>query len=217
MQVNAKVTGPASEISTWLKNDQFFFEEGDFILKAKVTGPLTNFDQMVIQTDAILEFDDLSVFFKPADVSLDFTEVNLSKKAGDAKFTILSSTLKQNNDFRLDGGLKNLTALLFDWLEQQASSHVSFVANRLEWTDFVDLFGQNGYSKKTKIKTDQQKKKSMKSTISGIHYSFQPRLFVAVDTLEYYDWLQLFDFKTCLLYTSPSPRDQRGSRMPSSA
>ena len=28
----------------------------------------------------------------------------------------------------------------------------------------------------------------------------------------------LIDFKlTCLLYTSPSPRDQRGSRMPSSA
>ena len=26
-----------------------------------------------------------------------------------------------------------------------------------------------------------------------------------------------FEFKTCLLYTSPSPRDQRGSRMPSSA
>ena len=25
------------------------------------------------------------------------------------------------------------------------------------------------------------------------------------------------DFATCLLYTSPSPRDQRGSRMPSSA
>ena len=27
----------------------------------------------------------------------------------------------------------------------------------------------------------------------------------------------LYEFKTCLLYTSPSPRDQRGSRMPSSA
>ena len=25
------------------------------------------------------------------------------------------------------------------------------------------------------------------------------------------------DWKSCLLYTSPSPRDQRGSRMPSSA
>ena len=26
-----------------------------------------------------------------------------------------------------------------------------------------------------------------------------------------------YDINTCLLYTSPSPRDQRGSRMPSSA
>ena len=29
--------------------------------------------------------------------------------------------------------------------------------------------------------------------------------------------LQREDFGACLLYTSPSPRDQRGSRMPSSA
>ena len=29
--------------------------------------------------------------------------------------------------------------------------------------------------------------------------------------------LLLYEFKPCLLYTSPSPRDQRGSRMPSSA
>ena len=28
---------------------------------------------------------------------------------------------------------------------------------------------------------------------------------------------ELIDANTCLLYTSPSPRDQRGSRMPSSA
>ena len=29
--------------------------------------------------------------------------------------------------------------------------------------------------------------------------------------------MDIFIFNTCLLYTSPSPRDQRGSRMPSSA
>ena len=31
------------------------------------------------------------------------------------------------------------------------------------------------------------------------------------------DSIEFGDFKGCLLYTSPSPRDQRGSRMPSSA
>ena len=30
-------------------------------------------------------------------------------------------------------------------------------------------------------------------------------------------YLSQLEFKSCLLYTSPSPRDQRGSRMPSSA
>ena len=30
-------------------------------------------------------------------------------------------------------------------------------------------------------------------------------------------WSEMDDLWTCLLYTSPSPRDQRGSRMPSSA
>ena len=32
-----------------------------------------------------------------------------------------------------------------------------------------------------------------------------------------YDASNIDEFKDCLLYTSPSPRDQRGSRMPSSA
>ena len=32
---------------------------------------------------------------------------------------------------------------------------------------------------------------------------------------QYYSWSK--EFMDCLLYTSPSPRDQRGSRMPSSA
>ena len=35
--------------------------------------------------------------------------------------------------------------------------------------------------------------------------------------LSYADGSELKGFNACLLYTSPSPRDQRGSRMPSSA
>ena len=38
-------------------------------------------------------------------------------------------------------------------------------------------------------------------------------LFIVMNMLEYFYYFS----KTCLLYTSPSPRDQRGSRMPSSA
>ena len=39
---------------------------------------------------------------------------------------------------------------------------------------------------------------------------------IALEVIRHHRLLELF-LKTCLLYTSPSPRDQRGSRMPSSA
>ena len=48
---------------------------------------------------------------------------------------------------------------------------------------------------------------SLSSEMTGIDFSN------AVD----YSHPQQYLFATCLLYTSPSPRDQRGSRMPSSA
>ena len=38
-----------------------------------------------------------------------------------------------------------------------------------------------------------------------------------VDTVFYFEGERGHQFRICLLYTSPSPRDQRGSRMPSSA
>ena len=41
---------------------------------------------------------------------------------------------------------------------------------------------------------------------------------VSASEVEIHSQIQFFEkIKTCLLYTSPSPRDQRGSRMPSSA
>ena len=40
---------------------------------------------------------------------------------------------------------------------------------------------------------------------------------VAAAIKEFFGSSQLSQFMDCLLYTSPSPRDQRGSRMPSSA
>ena len=46
-------------------------------------------------------------------------------------------------------------------------------------------------------------------TYRGVHYAKWIDLISRAD--------KIWKIKCCLLYTSPSPRDQRGSRMPSSA
>ena len=56
------------------------------------------------------------------------------------------------------------------------------------------------------------------SSISGGMFSIKYQLFL--NDLYYFNSVELLQYamtKTCLLYTSPSPRDKRQSRMPSSA
>ena len=51
---------------------------------------------------------------------------------------------------------------------------------------------------------------------SGMIHPSQARPWLVGDNIDYDMEMQAAQ-KVCLLYTSPSPRDQRGSRMPSSA
>ena len=50
---------------------------------------------------------------------------------------------------------------------------------------------------------------------SGEKVTLQPEAVAVYDTIKGAEMLG--DYKTCLLYTSPSPRDRTRSRMPSSA
>ena len=59
--------------------------------------------------------------------------------------------------------------------------------------------------------TDLRKTSLKRQNVVGFKYSILLQYF----TDEYYYYYYYYYY--CLLYTSPSPRDQRGSRMPSSA
>ena len=195
LKTHLKIKGRSSGISKWLENDQFLFKKGRFELNANIDGPLNNYKQLVIESDAELKLNDFSAIYLPAESEFIFDHLYLNKKLGDADFSITSSQMKEGLDFRIEGSLKNLPALLLK-LKERASSDVVFVANKLSWTDFIDLFGESGYLKNKEPKTDAAKKKSMKETIRGIQYNFQPRLSIAIDTLQYFDLLELHNFKT---------------------
>ena len=70
---------------------------------------------------------------------------------------------------------------------------------------------------------NEEKPKCLYYYLEGVRHlkvkqAFEGSLRITVEcpTLEILDELWE-DYSSCLLYTSPSPRDQRGSRMPSSA
>ena len=196
IQSKVHVAGPASSISQWYQNDKFFFEEGAFRLNAEVQGPLHDINQLLIESTADLSLKELSILYQPAEVSIPIESLELIKKSGDAKFTILSTTLSKNYDYRMDGGLKNLAALLVSFSKESASSNVALEAKILSWEDFISVFSKPPALKASLFKNERAIKQSMKKTIRGIYNKFQPSLSIAVDTFEYFDRMEFFNIKT---------------------
>ena len=196
IEIDLNVKGKASGISDWLKNEQFFFDKGTFNLDAQVSAPLGDLNAVIMASDAQLQLKNISVIYNPANVSFPFKELQLNKKVGDADFMLISSTFAQENDYQIEGGVRNISPLLISLKGQRVSSDAELKASKLGWEDFVEMFGANGYLKTDQPKTDIQKKESMKETIIGIQHSFQPSFSMLIDTLTYYDLVHLHQFKT---------------------
>lgn len=197
IETEATVTGSPAGISNWLENDEFLFDEkGAFNLDLNVTGPLRYLNQLVVASNAELDLQDIAVIYKPARVVFPLERLMLSKRSGEANFSILNRTLEERNTYRMDGGLSNIPALILELAGQQVDSEVEFQARKIGWKDFLDLFGEDGYLKNKKSASDEQKRKSMKETIYGIQENFRPKIAMDIESLTYYDILKLNDFKT---------------------
>ncbi len=196
IKTNLRITGPASGISSWLGNDKFFFDKGSFVLNVAVDGPLNNKNLIILRNSATLDLKDIAARYAPSNTTFLLEEIGLEKKAGDAKFSIKSSLYGDGRNYFIDGSLKNIEPLLVDVETGNTSSDVTFKANKLAWKDFIDIFGTGGDPSAVKSESDELKKKSMKETIRGVYNSFLPSIKIDIGELNYYDIIDLYNFKT---------------------
>ena len=91
------------------------------------------------------------------------------------------------------------------WHDRVAQFHRA--GKGADYTEYVHGWTPNGKKKKRKKK----KKKKIRQPSSSSDSEDEEKAHTAED------YLKKGSFKPCLLYTSPSPRDKRQSRMPSSA
>ena len=93
------------------------------------------------------------------------------------------------------------------WCPEQMDTHIAWQAGHLAVAQYgLTLFMQRGRADvDSELMTGKFRKRFMKGTVPTRNRDDYPPVS---------EIRQVMD---CLLYTSPSPRDQRGSRMPSSA
>lgn len=189
----AEITGPASGISEWYKNEKVVLESGHFALNVDIHGQLNQTNKLIEDSEATLELDDINIWFKPSDTSIPVKSVHLKKESGDVRFGIRSTTLLNSHDYQLDGGLSNLLALFNEVSGITESSDVKLYASKLSWEDFVDLFSQRSIQTEKAPKSEVNSKMDMKRTIQMIQTKFNPHIALSVDTFHYQNKLELYN------------------------
>ncbi len=201
-----RLSGPASSVSAYLENRDFFFDEGGFVLQTEVDASLLSFEDVATTSDGTLQLDDLVVGYRPANASFTFQSIRVDKNKEDIGFLVKSTPLPTGFSFELTGRVDNLTPLLIDVPGGQLNTDVSLTAPRIDWTDFLTYFGQAGYfpgdedtTAVNSVSTDPvAQARALKETLLGIQRTFSPQVDAAIDTIGYYDVFTLTDFGTGL-------------------
>ncbi|NJB84428.1 uncharacterized protein involved in outer membrane biogenesis [Lewinella marina] len=206
LEAPLQITGPASAVSHWLENRDFFFDRGRFSLTTTVNASLLSFEDMAASSDGRLQFWNLDVVYRPAGVSLPFQAITVTKQEGDIGFRLASRPLPTGFSFRLLGNIDNLTPLLIDQPGARVSTDVTLLSRRIDWTDWLGFFGQGGYfngeeaTAAAEEDTTAEQVRAMKVALSGLQRSFHPRVEARFDTVAYYDVLALTDLATGLRF-----------------
>ena len=144
--------------------------------------------------------------------------------------TIITTSILQNSIIQRNIYLENSNYL------EKYNSFFGILRDDFRFIQNMDMLNVNGESSfKTLFLNDDEKQLSFitKSYLNDdlelrnirvLYFTENEKLYRReyksinpADFNDYLDVLVLNEITNCLLYTSPSPRDQRGSRMPSSA
>ncbi len=197
-------TGPARAISRQLGNTDFFFTGGRFRLENELNASLMSQTDMINQSQARLLLRDVGVNYAPAGVTFPFERIELTKWEEDVRFRVNSDRLPSGFTFALAGRIDNLTPLLLDVPGGRVNADVALTAPRIDWTDLLTFFGQDGYfvGEETEAATDTpsaaEERLALRRALLGLNNTFHPAIEARFDTVAYYDVFTLHDFATGL-------------------
>ncbi|MFK8164042.1 MAG: hypothetical protein AB8H12_16475 [Lewinella sp.] len=201
LEAPLRFSGPTSVINDQVGTRDFFFNKGYFTLATQVNASLNSPEEIITTSDGRLYLRNLNVHYRPAGLRFPFKSIALSKQEKDIRFKLQSGVLSTGFIFGLEGTLDNLLPLLLDRPADSIRTEVALVAPRLDWTNFLAIFGEDGYLENADVgegTSDLSQSESMKTALLGLQQTFRPRIKAHFDTVAYYDVFAVTDFSTGL-------------------
>ncbi len=196
----ARITGDASAASQYLKHDNFYFQDGKFLLNTDINGSLNSLDDLIAGTNLNLSMDDLEVHHPEGNSVFPFKILELNKQGEKTHFHIEGYTENYKRPFHIRGEVDRVESILFPGKAGNLRTEATIRASSVSWEGIVTLFGKEGLLSSVKQANPNKPKQSMKQTLSGIQRSFQPVVTIMIDTVLYGKDIQLYQFNTGLKF-----------------
>ena len=195
IETEIKATGNPEQLNTIFKNDNFFFESGEFSFETSTKGDISKLDDLVVNANSVLKVANTSVKFK--ELLIPIPELEVSVLENDAMLKTLDVVLDSGDKINVSGEVDNLTTLLFNKenaLPVKSQLHVH--STKLSFDDFTNLF-----SVLKKDKKHKKAKNNLNTTIHHIYDHFDPTLTVNIDHFTY-NSLKVDNLKTNIHFES---------------
>lgn len=203
LEASLRLSGPTAVINEQVGTRNFLFNQGYFTLDTRVDASLNSPEEIITTSDGRLLLRNLNVDYRPAGLRFPFQSILLTKQQKDIRFKLQSGELRTGFIFGLEGSMDNLLPLLLDRPADSIQTDVSLVAPRLDWTDFLAIFGEDGYLENAdngeEVSTAKQSE-AMKKALLGLQQTFRPHIQARIDTVAYYDVFAVSDFTTGLQF-----------------
>ena len=191
-----EIKGNPLVFNNYLKNDQFFFNEGNFELNVNYTGETFTLDNIISDGELTLRIDSSFVFYEPLSVTFPLTQIGLSVKKDDAKYSILMQSDSLNQEIKFDGYIQNVSEIIVEDTGQPVRTTSNIYSPRVTWKNFIDIFDIGPNEMVVHKDTFDASQKSSTSKFCELLYRFSPEIVMRFDTLEYSDNLGVHDFST---------------------
>ena len=166
-------------------NDTFLFQDGEFVVEARVAGDIAQLDSLVAHSTTTLDISKTSILHQPSQVRIPVSAFEFDMEENTARLNRFTIVNTAGEEITFSGEVDHISDLIFDVPAERskATAEVKVYSEKVTVQEFLDLFDisvDQQKAEKESVATDN----AIKPTIRDVYLKFKPRLTVNVDELQ---------------------------------
>ena len=196
--IELNANGKSDQLNTIFNNDKFLLKGGRYYIRTKFNGEISQIDELIASSTAILQLNNTSILYQPTDVAIPIKAIELDILSDNANLKTLKIVLPSGDFIDFSGEVVNMTSLLFEERKKEEKVVSSFHMHspKLAFKEVINLFD---LFHATSEEEESKPKNGIKDILKDIYSDYNPKLNMVVDEFKFKNMI-VQDFKTNLYF-----------------